>query len=202
MAYSDFNLDRVRTAFGLTIDTKPMFADAQRVQPQTWLVDHFERIKGMPLNGEKVRGELLVSPLLIAVRESEGNQLGVFSGSRFDVDPTNGLVGECDFIVGLVESAYVIRAPVITMVEAKKADIESGLGQCIAQMIAARSFNIAAGANAPVFGCVTTGREWQFLKLADAIVECDRDTRLLVDLPLLLGIFRSIIAEGRAALAV
>ncbi len=34
-----------------------------------------------------------------------------------------------------------LRAPLLIVVEAKKNDIEEGLGQCAAQMIAARLFN-------------------------------------------------------------
>jgi hypothetical protein len=35
----------------------------------------------------------------------------------------------------------VIEAPVITIVEAKNDNIQSGLGQCMAEMIAAQLFN-------------------------------------------------------------
>jgi hypothetical protein len=34
-----------------------------------------------------------------------------------------------------------VEAPAIVIVEAKKSDIKSGLGQCIAEMVAAQRFN-------------------------------------------------------------
>lgn len=34
-----------------------------------------------------------------------------------------------------------IESPVIAIVEAKKDDLKSGLGQCIAEMVAAQRFN-------------------------------------------------------------
>ncbi len=61
------------------------------------------------------------------------------------------------------------------MVEAKKNDVEAGLGQCIAQMVAAKRFNEQAGrAAAPVYGCVTTGETWQFLRLEEPAALLDR----------------------------
>jgi hypothetical protein len=59
--------------------------------------------------------------------------------------------------------------------------VEAGLGQCVAQMVAARLFNERAGEPPrPVFGCVTTGEVWQFLRLEDSAVTIDRG-RLFID---------------------
>lgn len=33
-----------------------------------------------------------------------------------------------------------LRSPIVAVVEAKKNDIEAGLGQCFAQMVAARDY--------------------------------------------------------------
>jgi hypothetical protein len=46
-----------------------------------------------------------------------------------------------------------------------------------------------------IYGCVTTGREWQFLKLNDNIVTSHAQLYFLNDIPRLLGIFQSIIDE-------
>ena len=54
-----------------------------------------------------------------------------------------------------------------TVVEAKKGDIESGFPQCIAQMIAAEMFNLKDGTVlSAIYGAVTTGDVWRFLKLS------------------------------------
>jgi hypothetical protein len=64
-----------------------------------------------------------------------------------------------------------IEKPVIIIVEAKKVDINSGLGQCLAEMFAAQQFNQSE--TAPIYGCVTTGTAWKFLTLQGAIARVD-----------------------------
>jgi hypothetical protein len=67
------------------------------------------------------------------------------------------------------------------MVEAKKNDIESGLGQCVAQMVAARDYNERdESTDRTLHGCVTTGEAWQFLRLEGSSVTIDR-TRIYID---------------------
>jgi hypothetical protein len=85
---------------------------------------------------------------------------------------------------------------VITLVEAKKNDIEGGLGQCIAQMVAARLFNQAAGEGArPVYGCVTTGEAWQFLRLADGTALIDQRRYYIDRVEEILAVIQAIVAE-------
>ena len=64
----------------------------------------------------------------------------LFSGIEFNVEPRLGLKGVCDFLMSKSEEQYVLRAPVIVIVEAKKGEIEVGMGQCTAEMIAAQKF--------------------------------------------------------------
>ena len=87
------------------------------------------------------------------------------------MDPEHGLTGECDYILALTPPVPRLRAPLVTVLEAKKGDVEAGLGQCVAQMVGARLFNERSGEPArPIFGCVTTGEVWQFLRLETATV--------------------------------
>jgi len=65
--------------------------------------------------------------------------------------------------IGLSTSA---ESPVIALVEAKNEKIISGLGQCIAEMLAARIYNEQENQTIPfIYGVVTTGHAWKFLKL-------------------------------------
>jgi hypothetical protein len=122
-----------------------------------------------------------VAPILLAVRELSGERVAILSGQRLDVDPGRRLLGECDFILALSDPLPRLRAPLLTVVEAKKNDIEAGLGQCVAQMVAAQLYNEKSGQPLPaVYGCVTTGEDWQFLRLAGAVVTID-EGRLYID---------------------
>jgi hypothetical protein len=77
--------------------------------------------------------------------------------------------------------------------EAKKNDTEIGVPQCAAQMIGARLFNEKKGIKQEtVYGCVTTGKEWLFLKLEDKIY-IDKKTYNLENIEDLLGVFQTII---------
>ncbi len=67
------------------------------------------------------------------------------------------------------------------ILEAKRGDIELGLGQCVAQMVAAQMFNERAGTvRSAIFGIVTTGENWQFLKLDGCMVTLHTN-RLFID---------------------
>ncbi|HET6881066.1 MAG TPA: hypothetical protein VFI31_12970 [Pirellulales bacterium] len=81
----------------------------------------------------------------------------------------------------------------MTLVEAKKNDIEVGLGQCIAQMVAARIFNQRSGqGESPVYGCVTTGETWQFLRLEGQTALLNRQRYYLDNVGNVLGAFLAI----------
>jgi hypothetical protein len=59
--------------------------------------------------------------------------------------------------------------------------VEPALGQCAAQMIGARLFNERSGqGHIHVYGCVTSGEVWQFLRLEqnDLIID---STHLFLD---------------------
>lgn len=52
------------------------------------------------------------------------------------------------------------------VVEAKKQDIDLGIPQCAVQMYASKKFNENKKTPVPyIYGCVTTGREWKFMRL-------------------------------------
>ncbi len=92
--------------------------------------------------------------------------MSILSGQRLDVDPVRRLSGECDFLLSLAEPLPRLLAPLLSVLEAEHDDIEAGLGECAAQMVAAQLFNERARLSGrPVHGCVTTGDVWQFLRL-------------------------------------
>ncbi len=77
----------------------------------------------------------------------------------------------------------IVKAPVITIVEAKKENINFGLGQCIAEMLAAKIFNEREGNEiTTIYGAVTTGDRWKFLKLEGKAVSVEIGETLLSNL--------------------
>lgn len=175
MAYNEFTLESAEAELGLTVRRGPLFPGLQPLAVPPWLDDALNRGMKLALLSEKARSEFIVAPILLAIRELSGDRVAILSGQRLDVDPARRLQGECDFILMLSEALPRLRAPILTLVEAKKNDIEVGLGQCVAEMVAAQIFNERTAQAIPtVAGCVTTGEDWQFLRLAGTTVTIDQ----------------------------
>ena len=85
----------------------------------------------------------------------------------------------------------MIEAPAIILIEAKKGELNGGWGQCAAEMIAAQRFNLANGQEIPtIYGSVTTGTQWQFLKLSGRDLTIDTTEYSLNPIERILGILK------------
>ena len=193
MAYSDFDLKKVRHTFGLQIAEQPdLFADVTLVQPSAMLADTLAETAhlAMAIHTEKARSEMLITPVLLDLWRQAQAQMSLFSGTEFTVDEARGLTGYCDYILSRSKEQLTINAPVVMIVEAKNENIKGGLGQCVAEMIAAQLFNEREGnAIDTIYGAVTTGEIWKFLQLVGAVASIDlSDYYLVRDVPKILGI--------------
>ncbi|MBD2682954.1 MULTISPECIES: hypothetical protein [Nostoc] len=174
MSYSDFTLKKVKAEFNLTIVERPTFVEeVEPITPSELLSTFLE--KHLPLalavNTEKARSEWLISPILLEIKDTLSNHISLFSGTDFTVDSSLGLNGVCDFLISKSTEQLFIEAPAVVIVEAKREDLNAGLGQCIASMIAAQKFNEQNHTQVPtIYGSVTTGDRWKFLKLEETIV--------------------------------
>ncbi len=190
MPYNRFNLNKVKQDFQLTIVEKDgLFADIPNKNCSDFLKEILKY--NVPLaianHTEKARSEFIVAPILLEARKQQQN-FSIFSGAEFNIDEGKGLTGFCDFIISHSEEMLFITAPVIMLVEAKNDNIKSGLGQCIAEMVAAQIFNERE--NNPIrsiLGIVTTGTNWKFLRLTDKTVEIDLNEYYLHDIEKILG---------------
>jgi hypothetical protein len=197
MSYGEFSLEAVERQLGVTTQEADLFPTLASAPVPDWLPGWLARGTRLALISEKARSEFIVVPILLAARELSGDSFAIFSGQRLDVDPDLGLVGECDFILALGPALPPLHAPLMTVVEAKKNDIEIGLGQCIAQMVAAHKFNAQAGrASSPLYGCVTTGETWQFLRLADQAALLNQDRYYLDNVGKILGALQAICEQA------
>ncbi|WP_088241014.1 hypothetical protein [Calothrix rhizosoleniae] len=169
MSYSDFTLRRVKQDFNLTIIEETTFLTSiEPQQPSPFLANFLDKYLplALALNTEKARSEMLICPILLEVKDIFQQQISLFSGNDFTVDQSVGLNGVCDFLISRSPEQLFIDAPAVVVVEAKKEDLNGGLGQCISEMIAAQHFNQENNQSIPtIFGAVTTGDRWKFLKL-------------------------------------
>lgn len=195
MSYSDFTLEAVERLFGVLTRQADLFPDLAPAVVPDWLPGLLQRGTRLALLSEKARSEFIVAPILLAARELSNERFAIYSGQRLDVDPDKGLVGECDFILAASPPIPLLRAPLVTIVEAKKNDIEVGLGQCAAQMIGSRLFNEKAGrSSGQIYGCVTTGEDWQFLRLEPAAVSIDRARYYIDNVAAILAVFQAMVS--------
>lgn len=98
------------------------------------------------------------------------------------------LQGICDFILARGETAYVLTPLILLVLEAKEQDMDLGLGQCAAQLVAARLLHQRdGGTDGPVYGCVTNADTWHFLKLDGSKLTLDENRRFIVEVDIVLG---------------
>jgi hypothetical protein len=90
----------------------------------------------------------------------------------------------------------MLGSPFVTIVEAKNDLIRTGLGQCIAAMYAAQWVNQQSGVSAQaVYGVVSTGSAWKFLRLCGSELSIDVPEYYIDNLPKLMGVLREIVTS-------
>ena len=196
MAYSDFTLEQVIETFDLKEKRTDLFSQTPCLTPSSWLQQTLDLSLEFALasGSEKARSEFIVAPVLLAMEQMMGKSFAIHSGKKLDVDSTKGLNGECDFILSKGRMSNTIQAPIFSMVEAKKQDLDLGYGQCIAQMLGAKLYNQRKANEVDrIWGCVTTGESWQFLTLQDTTVMFDEIVYYISQLGKILGILNQII---------
>lgn len=196
MAYSNFTLAEAQETFQLeTFRSVGLFSGLEPVELSTYFTAGLAKKAALAaaIGTEKARSELIVADILFELREHLEERISLFSGIEFNVDVNDGLTGVCDFLVSLSPEQFYLKAPIISLVQAKNLDLKLGLGQCVAEMLAAQRFNAEKGNDIPrVYGVSTTGTEWLFLKLEGkclhidmaiyTIERCDRILGILVNM--------------------
>lgn len=198
MSYSQFQLEDIEEKLSLTIQEKRnLFGNVSRVKISAVLNDilDYNLPLALEIATEKARSEMLLAPILIELKKIFDSNISLFSGREFNIDAGQGLVGFCDFLISQAPSQLIIKAPVLVIIEAKNDNIQSGLGQCIASMYAAQLFNQQQGNSiSTIYGSVTTGTNWKFIRLRKTIVEIDTSEYFISDIELILGILKSFIS--------
>ncbi|MDZ8139766.1 MAG: hypothetical protein RM049_31510 [Nostoc sp. DedQUE04] len=201
MAYSDFKLIEIIDSFGLVIhESSGLFANVQEQDCSDLLsIILNENVDlAVAISSGKARSKMIISPILLEIRRKFNYEISLVSGVDFTVDSQRGLNGFCDFILSLSSEQLLVRSPVVVLVESKNENLRSGLAQCIARMIAAQLFN-ERGANQIkiIYGAVTIGTIWQFLKLESNVVSIDLSEYYIKDIKKILGILYGAIAQSK-----
>jgi len=197
MSYEEFNLEQISSNFGLAIEENvELFADIQEVQLDEFFLRYLHN--NIPLavaiSTEKAKSEMIIAPILIELRRMLNNQISLFSGVKFNVDSTRGLNGFCDFLISRSRQQSFIKSPVVAIVEAKNDNIKSGYAQCMAEMIAAKIFNEREGKEFEnIFGVVTNGNQWKFLKLNKDTIYIDLNDYYIISPEKIMGILISMV---------
>ena len=197
MAYSNFKLKDIERIAHLKEVVTNLFSTVTPLNPSNWLKETLLKSSHLVPKSEKSRSELLIMPLLLEILDYNNYSFTIFSGESLDADISQGLNGECDFILSKGEKSYTIQSPIFALVEAKQNIIENSLGQCVAQMVGAKIFNETDGNKVDViYGCVSNGTEWQFLKLENNTIYIDDKPYFFNELSIILGILNTIVKSS------
>lgn len=201
MAYTDFTLASIEQKFGVKNQQRTLFAPLPPLPLSADLQKALARARELPVRSEKAKSELIVIPILLEIRDLTDRFFTIYSGDNLSADEEAGLKGECDFILAKDTGTFDINYPILQIVEAKRNDLEVGIPQCAAQLVGARIFNKRKGITPEfLYGCVTTGDEWVFMRLADNELVIDTRKYYLVEIGELLALFVSIIDQYRTEL--
>ena len=201
MSYSEFtSIIEVKQAFGLTTVEGPRFLpQISPINPSATLTDFLANSLPVAVatGSEKARSEMIITPVLLEVRKILQQNISLFSGEDFTVDYETGLDGICDYLISRSPEMLEIEAPAVAVVEAKKADLKTGIGQCVAEMVAMQKFNEAKGKPISViYGSVSNGTQWRFLKLEEKIVSIDLNDYALPPVDEILGMLVWMVRDG------
>ncbi|MEL6352166.1 MAG: hypothetical protein AAFR58_10385 [Cyanobacteria bacterium J06627_28] len=181
MSYSTFTLQSAVNQFGIkyigsdlifptVLPTLPQYADNHLELLTRQLERDADIARRNPTDQAKCA--YVIAPMLATLRQI--HHIGIHTGVQFNVSTVENLTGQCDFLVTLSDELEIIEAPVLVIAQAKQSVMTEGVGRCVAQMVAAQRFNQESGLPPiPVFGCVTNGFSWRFLKLAGDVMQGD-----------------------------
>ncbi len=198
MAYSDFTFIKLKQKFDIQQRGINLFKTEKirLITPSEGLQKYIERGRSMPLLTEKAKSEALIFPIIREVQDLN-DSISVFSGYPFNIDSNAELNGAPDFMISAQPEIVEPQSPIFCLVETKTKTPEDGFAQCAAEMYAARLFNQQN--NDPheiIYGAVTNGYDWCFLKLEGSSVFIDTDRYFINELPKLLGILQFIVDQA------
>ena len=189
-SYSQYKREDVKN-LGLELKYRTFIHNIPTVEASDYLKVVLNTNLQQPLFTEKAKSEFIIAPILFEIARQNRDKISFFSGHNLDIDKSLGLKGFCDFLYTRVPESTMIEQPIFCIAEAKNDNLEKGVPQCIAEMYAARIANERENKSIDViYGCVTTGHFWQFLKLEGSTAFQDTNIYGLAELPQILGVLQ------------
>ena len=183
--FSQITQTELETEFGISIVGGRFLPEVEPWIIPAWL-EHtlaYRRNSFATMRTEKSISEALIAPILMAVEEKYRDKITIFSGEPLI---TEDLAGVCDFLITKVPIAISPRESYFVLVEAKRQDLFSGIPQCVAEMYAAQILNENTDT---VYGCVSIGIDWIFIKLEGKIATIDPTIFTITEVDKILGVF-------------
>jgi hypothetical protein len=201
MQYSDFrNLRSIRQKLCISVHFTTWLPACPAVEPSALLVQLLERYtrNRTAYFNEKSRSEGIVFPVLSELQYLHNFSFALYSGANIEGEKDLGLNGECDFVLSNSKQSIEVESPIFCVVEAKDNDLELGIPQCIAQLCGVDLYNKKVeNKSLPIlYGAVTTGTEWNFLKKEGTSVYIDSEFYPLKNLSELLGVLNYLIENA------
>jgi hypothetical protein len=199
MAFRDFAFPQVQERLGLRVEDVDLFTKTPPLAVHEVFAAFLRDGTSLALanSTEKAKSEFIIAPVLLELRRTLGPKFALFSGVEWDFDASLGLNGDCNFILGRGPSQHIFQAPFIAIVEARNDLIRTGLGQCIAAMVAARMSHERAGLpTGTIYGAVSTGAAWKFLRLRGEVLAMDIPEYFIDNLSKIMGILRAMVESN------
>ena len=190
-SFSQVTRIELQKEFGLSIDRGKFLPSIEPLPIPLWLLTvlNFRKKSLATMRTDKSISEALIAPILMSVQEMYRDKISVFSGEPLITDVLSGI---CDFLITKDPTAFDPEGGYFVLVEAKKQDLFSGIPQCVAEMYAAQILN---GNDDTVYGCVSIGIEWLFIKLDGKVATIDPTIFTITEVDKILGVFSWLILK-------
>ncbi len=198
MAYKDFNsMSDVCDMFDCDV-VDSQFVEEKKIEVHPVLMEFIQESfhNQISFKNEYVICERIISPILNIV--SKNSKLPVWSHVPFNVDEQ--LSGTPDYLFALARrGGDEYKLPIACLGEAKKdIPIQKTYGQVAAEMIAAQKNN--KNPDIPIFGLITSGTVWLFLKLeGNLFTKDDRMFSATRDIDEVFNVLNWFLCEARKA---
>lgn len=199
LTFSSMTWDILEERYGLReLPSQSLLSGAPPVPPSDVLQKNLRRARRSRLINERARAYRLIDPVISELEDLRAGKISSLPEMPMAAPGVEGLCGTPDFIIsGSTTHKFI---PIISIVEAKREDIDAGIPQCVAELYA--SYLLNGRRPARLYGCVTTGDLWKFLCLTGETRGACQDTELYFvnEIDKLLGAFCQIIDTTLAAL--